>query len=141
MPRERTCPKVSRSAETAPGRKPLPARNAPPEKRLSDPPCSLDAARRAADEGRLEEAEAICTKTLDRCPPCAEAFCLLGVIRLARGAWDEAEQSFQKALYLDPRHHEALIHMMLISQKRGDRRLAANFRRRAERTASGGTDR
>jgi chemotaxis protein methyltransferase WspC len=103
-----------------------------------EPECAIDAAREAANNGRLDEAEAMCSDMLGKCPPCADLYCLLGVIRLARGARSEAEHSFQRALYLAPQHRESLVHMMLISKQAGDEPRAENFRRRAEQTASVG---
>jgi chemotaxis protein methyltransferase WspC len=92
----------------------------------------INAAREAADSGRLDEATALCEKLLEKCPTNADAFCLLGLVHRARGAPAEAEKHFQKALYLAPQHHEALVHMMLLAQQRGDQKTAANLRRRAE---------
>jgi chemotaxis protein methyltransferase WspC len=98
----------------------------------------INAAREAADSGRLDEAAALCQKTLEKCPTSADAFCLLGLIQRARGAQAEAEKHFQKALYLAPQHHEALVHMMLLAEQRGDRKTAANLRRRAEQATGRG---
>jgi hypothetical protein len=33
---------------------------------------------------------------------------------------------------LDPRHYQALVHMMLLSEQRGDQSAVANYRRRAQ---------
>jgi chemotaxis protein methyltransferase WspC len=38
----------------------------------------------------------------------------------------------EKALYLDPKHYQALVHMMLLAEQRGDQRAAENYRRRAQ---------
>ena len=51
---------------------------------------------------------------------------------------DEAEKHFQRALYLSPRHHDALIQMMLIAERRGDEQAAGNYRRRAAQVARTG---
>ena len=40
--------------------------------------------------------------------------------------------SIRRPLYLDPRHKESLVHMMLLAQQRGDDKSAANFRRRLD---------
>ena len=74
----------------------------------------LHAAREAADNGRLEEADALCGQVLSRDPASAEAHYLRGVVRQAQGQFSEAQRSLEKALYLDPRHYEALVHMMLL---------------------------
>ncbi|NQT35968.1 MAG: tetratricopeptide repeat protein, partial [Planctomycetes bacterium] len=80
----------------------------------------------------------ICETLLAERPASADVFCLLGLICRASGKLEEAKTHFQKSLYLAPRHHEALVHMMLLAQQRGDEKLAANFRRRAEQAASVG---
>jgi chemotaxis protein methyltransferase WspC len=103
-------------------------------------PALLRAARAAADNGRLEEADALCSRMLSQNPASAEAHCLGGVIHQAQGRLDEARRSFEKALYLDPRHYEALVHMMLLAEQTGDCVGAANYRRRADRVAPGETE-
>ncbi|MBN2290836.1 MAG: methyltransferase domain-containing protein [Pirellulales bacterium] len=100
----------------------------------------LRSAREAANSGRLEEAENICTNVLAKFPVNADAFCLLGLISRARDDISSAEKHFQKALYLDPQHHESLVHMMLIAQQCGDRPAEANYRRRAEQAIPAGGD-
>jgi tetratricopeptide (TPR) repeat protein len=67
----------------------------------------------------------------------AEAYCLLGIIASAAGALDEAIRHFNKALYLKQDHHEALVHLALLHEQRGEHTAAANFRRRAERARGG----
>lgn len=95
----------------------------------------LDAAKQAADDGRLEEADALCRQALAREPASAAAHYLSGVIQQALGAADEARRSLEKVLYLDPKHYEALLQMMLLAEQRGDRQGAANYRRRAQSAA------
>ena len=93
----------------------------------------LQRASRLADEGCLEEAEALCEKLIRERGSSAECFCLLGLIRQASHDEARAEESFNKALYLDPDHYEALIHLMLMLEYRGDTRQAEALRRRVER--------
>jgi chemotaxis protein methyltransferase WspC len=114
------------------------------------PPASgkdpLSLAREAADGGRLDEAAALCRRVLaesaaggpDTSARDADALCLLGVICQARGEIPDAEKHFHKALYLLPRHHEALVHLMLLAQQRGDQPAAGNYRRRAEQADPAG---
>jgi chemotaxis protein methyltransferase WspC len=92
----------------------------------------LQAAQQAADSGRLEDADALCGQALSQDPVNAGAYYLRGVVRQAQGALNEAQQSLEKALYLDPKHYQALVHMMLLAEQRGDERAAANYRRRAQ---------
>jgi chemotaxis protein methyltransferase WspC len=97
----------------------------------------LKAAQQAADDGRLEAADELCGRVLARDPASADAHYLRGVVRQAQGMWAEAQRSFDKVLYLNPRHYQALVHMMLLAEQRGDDVAAANFRRRAQRTPPG----
>jgi chemotaxis protein methyltransferase WspC len=48
---------------------------------------------------------------------------------------DEAQRCLEKTLYLDPKHYQALSHMILLAEQRGDFHSAENFRRRAEQVA------
>lgn len=98
----------------------------------------LAAARLAANAGHLDEASKLCDEILGREPACANAIYLQGIVSEARGDKREAERSYQKALYLDPRHKESLVHMMLLAQERGDDKSAANFRRRLDQIQEAG---
>jgi chemotaxis protein methyltransferase WspC len=100
----------------------------------------LDAARQAADNGRLDEADALCAEILSRDPSNCKAHYLRGVVLQAQGLLSEAQRSLEKALYLEPKHYEALIHMMLLSEQRGDQTAAANYRRRAQQAALRGAE-
>ncbi len=91
----------------------------------------FDVARQLADEGRLDEAAARCRELLAKQPLDAALHGLLGVVRQAQGDAAGAEKCFQKALYLDPRQHEALIHLALLAKQRGDDVAERNYRRRA----------
>jgi chemotaxis protein methyltransferase WspC len=76
--------------------------------------------RRLADGGHLVEAARHCEEYLRAGEPSAEVLHLLGVIRDAAGNQAEAGDYYRKALYLDPNHHEALVHLALLLGKRGD---------------------
>jgi chemotaxis protein methyltransferase WspC len=68
----------------------------------------------------------------------ADAFCRLGLEHAAQGRVDEAETSFRKALYLDPRHEEAVTHLALLVERRGGDAEAKVLWSRARRLAGGG---
>lgn len=93
---------------------------------------ALEEARRLADAGKLKQAIAICRAGLRDGNTCAGAYYLLGLLREASGEPGAAEY-YRKALYLEPNHHDALMHMALLAHNRGDRTAARLFRARAER--------
>ena len=93
----------------------------------------LAEARRKADGGQLAEARRLCETLLDAGSPQAAAYHLLGLIHDAGGDAVAAEACFRKALYLDPGHAEALFHLALAAERRGDAAAARRFRERAQR--------
>lgn len=93
----------------------------------------LGAARRAADRGRLDHAEALCRAHLAEHPAEPEAYFLMGLVAQSRGRLDLAEQLYKKTLYLDPGHYTALISLSLLCERKGDSERAGIYRRRAER--------
>jgi chemotaxis protein methyltransferase WspC len=97
----------------------------------------LIAAWQAANDGRLEEADALCNKILSQDPSNTEVHYLRGVVFQAQGMFSEAQRSLEKTLYLDPKHYQALVHLMLLSEQRGDQNAMENYRRRAKQTAPG----
>ncbi|MCC6418479.1 MAG: tetratricopeptide repeat protein [Gemmataceae bacterium] len=102
--------------------------------RDSDMPISLLArARRHADDGRLAAALEDCSTHLERAGPSADTLSLLGILRQSAGDWAEAARCFQKALYLDPEHEEALVHLLLLYESGGDAGQADRLRQRLKR--------
>jgi chemotaxis protein methyltransferase WspC len=99
---------------------------------------SLEEARAAADAGRLDAAGELCEALARQRPPAAEVLCLLGVVRQAQGRAGEAQRWFEQALYLDPGCREALVHLALLAEGKGNREQAAHYRRRARRPGKGG---
>jgi chemotaxis protein methyltransferase WspC len=102
-------------------------------------PNLLVMARRAADAGNLVAALASCLAQLDQGGASADLYSLMGVIHQARHDEDEAGACFRKALYLEPDHEEALTHLLLLHQQRGDESAAALIRRRLTRKTAGGS--
>jgi chemotaxis protein methyltransferase WspC len=113
------------------------APRAPAPKAPEPPQQTLAHAAEYADRGELERAAALCEQYMNERGPDADAYSLLGVVRKAQGQIDKAETCFSRALYLQPAHAEALLHMALICESRGEVAAAQNFRRRAERAARG----
>jgi chemotaxis protein methyltransferase WspC len=98
---------------------------------------TLAVAAELADRGELERAAVLCEKYLQERGPDVRAYALLGVVQKARGQVAQAESSFSRVLYLEPGHADALLHMALLAESRGDAVAAKNFRRRAERAGRG----
>lgn len=89
---------------------------------------ALDRARKLADAGKLDEAEKVLAQVLAKG---ADAHFLQGLIDETRSRDDLAEASYRKALYLDPAHADALLHMSLLLERHGRIQAADNMRRRA----------
>ena len=94
---------------------------------------ALESARRLADQGELEAAATLCETCMRAHGPSAPAYVLLGLIRQAGGNAEQAEHCFGRAVYLQPDHHEALVHLALLMEHRGDTAMAAVLRQRALR--------
>lgn len=106
--------------------KPAPTPNPTPES-------LLDTARNLADNGRLHEAANLCETYLRQNRTDADAYVLLGEVQGAAGNEELAEQSFQKAIYLDPNHVEALLHLALLKEHQGEIASASGIRQRIAR--------
>ena len=119
-------PALEPRAQPPSGRIPIPATPPVPPEATADP-------RALADAGRLTEALAACEALIKSRPPSADLFSLLGVIHLAAGRTSNAAEALRKALYLDPDHPEALTHMIVLHEKRGEHEPAAALRRRLAR--------
>ncbi len=108
---------------------PLPPKGAAPQEE------PLARIRALADAGRLQQALAECQAHLEASPTCESAHHLAGVVCDALGDLESAEQHLRKALYLAPDHYDALVHLSLLLQRRGDIAGAQRTKQRAERVA------
>jgi chemotaxis protein methyltransferase WspC len=86
-----------------------------------------------ADQGHMDEAAACCESLLRENAYQADAHYLLGIIREAEGNTRDAEQMFRKAVYLEPNHYEALVHLSVICDRTGDAHTARCLLERAAR--------
>jgi len=80
----------------------------------------LDTAKALADQGSLIQAYQLCQDYLNKNLVSVEAYVLLGQVQQAMGQNEQAAVSFQKAIYLQPNHEEALIHLALLREHQGD---------------------
>jgi len=93
----------------------------------------LALARRLADSGDLSAALALAERSLSTAIPTAEGYHVLGLMRDATGDSAAAMESYRKALYLDPDHIDALVHLAFLLERSGDPISARRFRERAQR--------
>jgi chemotaxis protein methyltransferase WspC len=136
-----TPPGLSPDPVTAPGSPPITvdARTesvgnmTTPATQVNEPPL-LDQAALLANQGRFDEAIAVCERHLRVKRFSPPAYYLLGMICQAAGNRQRAEDCFYKTIYIDPMHDEALLALALLAERRGDHSAAVSFRRRAERS-------
>jgi chemotaxis protein methyltransferase WspC len=95
----------------------------------------LDEGLRLANEGRLAEAASCCEAHIQRHGPSARAYHVLGLVRDACGQHADAAACYRKALYLDPGHEEALVHLALLLEAQDNETEARLLRSRAQRIA------
>jgi chemotaxis protein methyltransferase WspC len=108
--------------------KPIPA-----EKTIVATEHWIEQARHLANQGKLVEALKCCEQNLRSEPASAETYHLIGLLHDAAGRVREAAEHYRKALYLDPQHSEALVHLAVTLQKEGDARGAERLFERANR--------
>ena len=105
-----------------------------PQQRLGgDQKAGIEDIRRLADQGCLAEAARRCEDHLRDSDPSPEVLHLLGLIRDAAGNLFEAAEYYRKALYLDPNHHQSLVHLALLLEKQGNKRGAKVLNERLRR--------
>jgi chemotaxis protein methyltransferase WspC len=96
---------------------------------------SLDLAQQMADLGYIDTAIQHCQDNLIQNAAHVQTYILLGTLYQARAQYNQAEQCFRKALYLDPHNYEALMQMALLKQQSGDSNGARLFRQRIQKIA------
>ena len=88
-----------------------------------------------ANEGKSAEAKAACDSYLRSHEPVAQVFYWLGLLSDVAGNVLEAQGFYRKALYLEPQHPEALMHLAALLQAQGDVVGARRLQVRAARSA------
>jgi chemotaxis protein methyltransferase WspC len=96
----------------------------------------FEKAQYLADNGEFSEATSLCLESLKKEGVDPKLFFLLGVIHLAIGKDQKAEEFFLKVVYLKPFHPDALFHLALLAEKRGDIQQAKLYRDRSYRAQS-----
>ncbi|MNG96152.1 putative biofilm formation methyltransferase WspC [compost metagenome] len=113
---------------------------APPPARPAEPESAgelLAQIAQLANAGSSAQAQAACARYLQQYPPNAQVFYWLGLLSDTAGDSSDALGHYRKALYLDPQHPEALVHLAALLASQGDvagaRRLQERAARRADR--------
>ena len=113
--------------------KPAPAR----EHRREEASELLASIARLANAGASEPARAECQRYLDQFAPSAQVYYWLGLLSDTEGDAQQALTHYRKALYLEPQHPEALVHLAALLAAQGD---LAGARRLQERAARVGRE-
>ncbi|WLG49867.1 protein-glutamate O-methyltransferase CheR [Pseudomonas sp. FP1742] len=87
-----------------------------------------------ANEGKSAEARAACESFLRSHEPVAQVFYWLGLLSDVAGSALEAQGFYRKALYLEPQHPDALMHLAALLQSQGDTAGARRLQARAVRS-------
>lgn len=99
--------------------------------KLNEKESLLQESSRLADNGYFEEATDLCLRYINRFGAHPQIYFLLGLMQHASGHEERAEEFFEKTIYLQPAHYEALIYLSLLSEKKGNMERADLFRYRA----------
>jgi len=117
---------------------PVAARPAPVREHQGGQPGELLASiARLANAGASEQARAECQRYLAQFPPSAQVYYWLGLLSDTEGDAQQALSHYRKALYLEPQHPEALVHLAALLAAQGD---LAGARRLQERAARAGRE-
>jgi chemotaxis protein methyltransferase WspC len=87
-----------------------------------------------ANEGKSVEARVACEQYLSNHPPAAQVFYWLGLLSDVAGSALEAQGYYRKALYLEPQHPQALMHLAALLESQGDSAGARRLQARAARS-------
>ena len=110
----------------------------PPAGPVAESPSPLVAEiARLAGAGRLAEAVRLGEDALTATEADAELLALMGTTYAALEDESRAEACYRRALYLDPSHADALLHLALLLEGRGDATAASRLRARARRSLDG----
>ncbi|GLO52296.1 putative biofilm formation methyltransferase WspC [compost metagenome] len=113
--------------------KPAPAR----EHKREEASELLASIARLANAGASEQARAECQRYLGQFAPSAQVYYWLGLLSDTEGDAQQALTHYRKALYLEPQHPEALVHLAALLAAQGD---LAGARRLQERAARVGRE-
>jgi len=116
-----------------------PSKDSPKRPEIENSIDMISQAKSLANSAQYGEAEILCRRLIDKHGDNAEAFYLLGLIASSQKQVSLAESLFRKALFLEPKHYESLVHISLLLQEKGDIQNAELFKQRADRAAANRT--
>jgi len=115
---------------------PVAARPAPARQHKHEGASELLASiARLANAGASEQARGECQRYLGQYSPSAQVYYWLGLLSDTEGDAQQALTHYRKALYLEPQHPEALVHLAALLAAQGD---LAGARRLQDRAARAG---
>ncbi|MNP26465.1 putative biofilm formation methyltransferase WspC [compost metagenome] len=117
--------------------KPAPAPAPAREHKREDASELLASIARLANAGASDQARAECQRYLGQFAPSAQVYYWLGLLSDTEGDAQQALTHYRKALYLEPQHPEALVHLAALLAAQGD---LAGARRLQERAARVGRE-
>jgi chemotaxis protein methyltransferase WspC len=115
----------------------IPTAVSPAPSAVATKPGWIAAARELADVGNLSQAMELCERNFTTAVPTAEAHYLKGLLHDAVGQSQQASEHYRKAVYLDPAHYEALVHLATAFLRDGDVSGAGRLFERARRARDG----
>ncbi|GLO13865.1 chemotaxis protein CheR [Pseudomonas putida] len=142
QPARRTLPPLATAGYVPPGAPPprplrvlpLAAKPAPAREHARDDASELLASiARLANAGASEQARAECQRYLGQYAPSAQVYYWLGLLSDTDGDAQQALTHYRKALYLEPQHPEALVHLAALLAAQGDQAGARRLQERAAR--------
>ncbi|NQD58212.1 chemotaxis protein CheR [Pseudomonas sp. CM25] len=116
---------------------PVTTRPAPARNQREDESELLDSIARLANAGASDQARSECQRYLGQFAPSAQVYYWLGLLSDTAGDAQQALTHYRKALYLEPQHPEALVHLAALLAAQGD---LAGARRLQERAARVGRE-
>ena len=103
-----------------------------PEVSLAENNVSIEQATDHANKGDFANALKICNQLLSISED-AHCLSLMATIYSSMGDSDKSEQYYRKALFINPKHHESLIQLALLLDKKGDSKNSELLMKRAQK--------
>jgi chemotaxis protein methyltransferase WspC len=142
QPARRTVPPLATAGYPPPGAPlprplrvlPMAPKSAPAREHAREGASELLASiARLANAGASEQARAECQRYLGQFAPSAQVYYWLGLLSDTEGDAQQALTHYRKALYLEPQHPEALVHLAALLASQGDLAGARRLQDRAAR--------